>query len=62
MFGRSKVILERLVEATYYMLNLFPDFPDLYSSLHRALKEITLELPDEKRMEGNNFIGKIIST
>ena len=60
VFGRSKVILERLVEATYYMLNLFPDFPDLYSSLHRALKEITtLELPDEKRMEGK-FFWKII--
>ena len=52
VFGRSKIILERLVEATYFMLNLFPDFPDLYVSLHRALKEIPFEPPDEKRMEG----------
>ena len=52
VFGRSKIILERLVEATYYMLNLFPDFPDLYTSLHRALKVIPHEPPDEKRIEG----------
>ena len=51
-FGNSRLILERLVEATYFMLNLFPDFPDLYAPLYKALKQIPHEPPDEKRVEG----------
>ena len=51
-FGNSRIILERLVEATYFMLDLFPDFPDLYAPLYKALKQIPHEPPDEKRVEG----------
>ena len=53
VFGTKSKILERLVEATYFMLKLFPDFPDLYSNLLKKLEELTnIPQPDDNRIEG----------
>ena len=53
VFGTKSKILERLVEATYFMLKLFPDFPDLYSSLLKKMEELTsIPQPDDNRVEG----------
>ena len=56
MIPRSKTILERLIEASYYMLATFPDFPDLYGPLQKKLQEFPHNPPDEKRKEGEDFI------
>ena len=57
IFGaKSKVILERLVEATYFMLKLFPDFPDLYNTLLEKIQDFnSIAEPDDKRIEGKFF-------
>ena len=51
MIQHSKT-LERLVEATYFMLALFPDFPDLYGPLLKKLQDFSFKPPDDKRKEG----------
>ena len=55
IFGgsRSPLILERLVEASHFMLGLFPNFPDLYGPLTRKLEELqAFKPPDDARVEG----------
>ena len=54
IFGaKSKVILERLIEATHFMLRVFPDFPDLYSNLVKKMADFSsIQPPDDKRIEG----------
>jgi hypothetical protein len=57
VFGTKSKILERLVEATYFMLKLFPDFPDLYSSLLKKMEGLTsIPQPDDNRIEGRILI------
>jgi ubiquitin carboxyl-terminal hydrolase 35/38 len=48
---RSKIILDRLVEATFLMLNIFPNVPDLYVKVQEKLKELKIPPPDEQRMD-----------
>ena len=50
--NRSQIILERMVEATYFMLKMFPDFPDLYNPLVKKLEEFPFKPPSESRLEG----------
>ena len=59
IFGaKSKVILERLLEATYFMLRLFPDFPDLYNNLLEKIQDFkSIPEPDDKRIEGKFYKG-----
>ena len=57
MIQPSSKTLERLVEATYFMLALFPDFPDLYSPLLKKLQDFSYKPPDDKRKEGTYLYG-----
>ncbi len=50
--NRSQKILERMVEASHFMLKLFPDFPDLYRPLLAKLEELNIQAPEETRLNG----------
>ena len=57
--NRSQIILERLVEATQFMLALFPDFPDLYGPVLKKLEDYKIKGPDDTRTEGNHIFSKL---
>ena len=46
----------RLAEASYFLMDKFPDFPDLYNPVEEALAKVKAERPSKARVLGKEII------